>query len=248
MPIRFDFHDRKVILTGAAGAMGSRILQGYIEAGAKVFATDREGPAFDAIEGPSDQLFKLPCDLADVNAIRTTMRAALEWLGGCDVLANVAGYMPIRPPMELEEEDWNVVLNVNLLAPYFCIQETIEALKASGTGRIVSFASIAGKMGGIGPNLTYSAAKAGLLAMTFNLARELAKTGVTINTIQPGPADTGLHFQSPPEMLVNAEKAHPMGRLTTPEDVWHTVLFLSSEEAAHINGEAVDVNGGFWTD
>lgn len=248
MPIRFDFHDRKVILTGAAGAMGSRILQGYLEAGARVFATDREGPAFDAIEGPSDQLFKLPCDLADVDAIRTTMRTALEWLGGCDVLANVAGYMPIRPPMKLEEEDWNVVLNVNLLAPYFCIQETIEALKASGTGRIVSFASIAGKMGGIGPNLTYSAAKAGLLAMTFNLARELAKTGVTINTIQPGPADTGLHFQSPPEMLVNAEKAHPMGRLTTPEDVWHTVLFLSSEEAAHINGEAVDVNGGFWTD
>lgn len=248
MPIRFDFKDRKVILTGAAGAMGSRILQGYLEAGARVFATDREGPAFDAIEGSSDQLFKLPCDLTDLAALRAAMREALEWLGGCDVLANVAGYMPIRPPLELEEEDWDSVLAVNLLAPYFCIQETIEALKASSAGRIISFASIAGKMGGIGPNLTYAAAKAGLLAMTFNLARELARTGVTINTIQPGPADTGLHFQSPPEMLENAANAHPMGRLTTPDDVWQTVLFLSSEEAAHINGEAVDVNGGFWTD
>ena len=248
MPIRFDFQGRKVILTGAAGAMGSRILQGYLEAGARVFATDRAGAAFDAMAGPSDQLFKRPCDLADVSAIRATMREALRWLDGCDVLATVAGYMPIRPPLELREEDWEPVLGVNLLAPYFCIQETIEALKASGTGRIISFASIAGKMGGIGPNLTYAAAKAGLLAMTFNLARELAKTGVTINTVQPGPADTGLHFESPPEMLANAANAHPMGRLTTPDDVWQTVLFLSSEEAAHINGEAVDVNGGFWTD
>ena len=248
MPIRFDFQSRKIILTGAAGAMGSRILQGYIEAGARVFATDREGPALEELEGPPDQLFKLACDLTDPDAIRTTMRAALQWLDGCDVLANVAGYMPIRPPLELQEEDWDAVLGVNLLAPYFCIQETIEALKASGSGRIISFASIAGKMGGIGPNLTYAAAKAGLLAMTFNLARELAKTGVTINTIQPGPADTGLHFESPPEMLANAANVHPMGRLTTPDDVWPTVLFLSSEEAAHINGEAVDVNGGFWTD
>ncbi len=248
MPIRFDFQGRKVILTGAAGAMGSRILRGYAEAGARVFATDKEGAAFEAMSGPPDQFFKYPCDLTDMTAVRATMREALGWLGGCDVLVNVAGYMPIRPPLTLVEDDWNSVLAVNLLAPYFCIQETIDALKASGTGRIISFASIAGKMGGIGPNLTYAAAKAGLLAMTFNLARELARTGVTINTIQPGPADTGLHFESPPEMLANAANAHPMGRLTTPEDVWQTVLFLSSEEAAHINGEAVDVNGGFWTD
>jgi len=104
------------------------------------------------------------------------------------------------------------------------------------------------QMGGIGPNLTYSAAKAGLLAMTFNLARELAKTGVTVNCIMPGPADTGLHFQSPPDMLEKAEQSHPMGRLTTPEDVWPSVLYLASEESAHINGEGLDVNGGFWTD
>lgn len=248
MPIRFEFAGRKVILTGAAGDIGSRILEGFLDSGAKVFATDRAGERLDALEGPPDRLKKVPCDLTVVADIRQTMRGALEWLGGCDVLLNVAGYMPIRETLGLTEKDWSDVLGVNLLAPYFAIQETVEALKASPSGRIISFSSIAGKMGGIGPNIHYSAAKAGLLAMTFNLARELAKTGVTVNCVLPGPADTGLHFESPPEMLANAKKAHPLGRLTVPEDVWPAVLFLASEEAGHINGEALDVNGGFWTD
>ena len=248
MPIRFDFTGRKVILTGAAGDIGSRILEGFLDAGARVFATDRPGERLDALEGSDNQLKKAGCDLTDVDDIRRTMRGALEWLGGCDVLLNVAGYMPIRKTLGLTEKDWADVLGVNLLAPYFAIQETIEALKASPSGRIISFASIAGKMGGIGPNIHYSAAKAGLLAITFNLARELAKTGITVNCVLPGPADTGLHFESPPEMLANAVRAHPLGRLTVPEDVWPAVLFLASEEAGHINGEALDVNGGFWTD
>lgn len=248
MPIRFDFTGRKVILTGASGDIGSRILKGFLDAGAHVFATDRADERLDALEGPSDRLKKVGCDLTNVGEIRKTMRDALEWLGGLDVLANVAGYMPIRETLGLTEKDWSDVLGVNLLAPYFAIQETIDALKASSSGRIISFASIAGKMGGIGPNIHYSAAKAGLLAMTFNLARELGKTGVTVNCVLPGPADTGLHFESPPEMLANATKAHPLGRLTEPEDVWPAVLFLASEEAGHINGEALDVNGGFWTD
>lgn len=248
MPIRFDYAGRKVILTGAAGDIGSRILEGFLDAGAHVFATDRPGERLEGLAGPDGRLKKSPCELTDVADIRKTMGEALSWLGGCDVLLNVAGYMPIRETLGLTEKDWSDVLGVNLLAPYFAIQETVEALKASGSGRIISFSSIAGKMGGIGPNIHYSAAKAGLLAMTFNLARELAKTGITVNCVLPGPADTGLHFESPPEMLANAVKAHPLGRLTVPDDVWPAVLFLASEEAGHINGEALDVNGGFWTD
>ena len=151
MPIRFEFDERKIILTGAAGDIGSRILKGFLESRAKVFATDRAGEHLDALEGPPDHLKKTPCNLTDVADIRQTMRIALEWLGGCDVLLNVAGYMPIRDPLGLSEKDWSDVLGVNLLAPYFAIQETIEALKASSSGRIISFASIAGKMGGIGP-------------------------------------------------------------------------------------------------
>lgn len=248
MPIRFDITGRKVIITGAAGDIGRRVLQGFLEAGAQVFATDLPGDRLDNLEGPSDRLKKAPCDLTIVPQIRETLREALSWLGGCDVLTNVAGYMPIRKVLGLSEKDWEDVLGVNLLAPYFAIQETIDALKDSDAGRIINFASIAGKMGGIGPNIHYSAAKAGLLAMTFNLARELAKTGITVNCILPGPADTGLHLESPPEMLANATRAHPLGRLTVPDDVWPAVLFLASEEAGHINGEALDVNGGFWTD
>ena len=248
MPINFDFSNRKIILTGATGGMGVRITQAFLDSGAKVFAPDIQQSILDSSLPESENLKKVACDLTNIEELRTTMKNALSWLNGCDVLCNIAGYMPIRPPLELTKEDWDPVLGVNLLAPYFCIQETINALKSSGSGRIISFASIAGKMGGIGPNLTYSAAKAGLLAMTFNLARELAKTGVTVNCIMPGPADTGLHFESPPGMLEKAEQSHPMGRLTTPEDVWSSVLYLASEESAHINGEGLDVNGGFWTD
>ena len=100
MPIRFDFQGRKVILTGAAGAMGSRILQGYIEAGAKVFATDREGPAFDAIEGPSDQLFKLPVKTAEdlLEAFRT-IRPHIRLIHARDAgLAAISGTMIAQRP------------------------------------------------------------------------------------------------------------------------------------------------------
>ncbi|MBT3352919.1 MAG: SDR family NAD(P)-dependent oxidoreductase, partial [Nitrospinaceae bacterium] len=86
MPIRFEFTGRKVILTGAAGDIGSRILEGFLGAGARVFATDRPGERLDALSGSADQLKKAGCDLTDVDDIRQTMRGALEWLGGCDVL------------------------------------------------------------------------------------------------------------------------------------------------------------------
>ncbi len=248
MSIRFEFSGRKVIVNGAAGAMGTKITKGFLEAGAKVFATDREGTPLNALTGPPDRIKKAGCDLLDVANLRRTVQDAIAWLGGCDVLINVAGYMPIRKPLQLTEADWSDVLGVNLLAPYYFLQESIASLKQSGSGRIVSFSSIAGKMGGIGPNIHYAAAKAALLSMTYNLARELAQSNVTVNCILPGPADTGLHFESPPEMLERAAAAHPMGRLTVPGDVWPAVLFLASEETGHITGEAFDVNGGFWTD
>ena len=119
MPINFDFSNRKIILTGATGGMGVRITQAFLDSGAKVFATDIQQSILDSSLPESENLKKVACDLTNIEELRTTMKNALSWLNGCDVLCNIAGYMPIRPPLELTKEDWDPVLGVNLLAPYF---------------------------------------------------------------------------------------------------------------------------------
>ena len=248
MPVHYDFSGRRVIITGAAGGMGAAVTQAFLETGAHVFATDRAGPALDAIPDRPDHLKKVGCDLLDTSALRNLMQGALSWLGGCDALVFAAGFMPVCNPLEVTEELWASNLGVNLVAPYICIQETIEALKASDAGRIICFGSTSGKMGGHRLNMPYSAAKGGLHAMTFNLARELAKTGVTVNCVIPGPADTPMFATLPESMREKFVEGLPLRRLTKPEDLWPAVLFLASEEAGHITGELFDVNGAFFTD
>ena len=246
--LRFDFHGKKVLLTGATGDVGKTLVRGFLDSGAKLVATGRSSQKLRLIEGPEEMLKKIPCDFENFTEVKAMLQEAITWLGGCDVFVHTAANMLVKDPLSLDESDWGRALRVNLLAPYFCIQEALPALKESPAGRIILFGSGAGKSGGLGHNLTYGASKGGILAMTFNLARELAKTKVTVNCLVPGPIDGRLMRKFGDELYNRAFAKHPMGRFAKASELAPATLFLASEEAAHINGEALDVNGGYFTD
>ena len=248
MQLRFDFHGKRVILTGATGDVGKALVQGFLDSGAKLVATGRSPEKLRFIGGPEEMLKKIPCDFENFTEVKSMIQEAIAWLGGCDILVHTAANMLVKDPLSLDEFDWRRALNVNLLAPYFCIQGVMPALIDSPAGRIILFGSGAGKSGGLGHNLTYGASKGGILAMTFNLARELAKTKVTVNCLVPGPIDGPLMREFGPDLYNKALAKHPMGKFAIAEDLVPPTLFLASEEAAHITGEALDVNGGYFTD
>ena len=248
MPLRFDFHGKRVILTGATGDVGKALVQGFLDSGAKLVATGRSPEKLRLIGGPEEMLKKIPCDFENFTEVKSMIQEAIAWLGGCDIFVHTAANMLVKDPLSLDEFDWRRALNVNLLAPYFCIQGVMPALIDSPAGRIILFGSGAGKSGGLGHNLTYGASKGGILAMTFNLARELAKTRVTVNCLVPGPIDGPLMRAFGPDLYNKALAKHPMGKFAIAADLVPPTLFFASEEAAHITGEALDVNGGYFTD
>jgi len=248
MTLRFDFHGKKVLLTGATGDVGKALVRGFLESGAKLVATGRSSEKLRLIRGPEEMLKKISCDFENFTEVKAMLQEAIAWLGGCDILVHTAANMLVKDPLSLDESDWRRALSVNLLSPYFCIQGAMPALMDSPAGRIILFGSGAGKSGGLGPNLTYGASKGGILAMTFNLARELAKTKVTVNCLVPGPIDGPLMREFGPDVYNKALAKHPMGRFAMASELVPPTLFLASEEAAHITGEALDVNGGYFTD
>ena len=248
MTLRFDFHGKKVLLTGATGDVGKALVRGFLDSGAKLVATGRSSEKLRLIRGPEEMLKKISCDFENFTEVKAMLQEATAWLGGCDILVHTAANMLVKDPLSLDESDWRRALSVNLLSPYFCIQGAMPALMDSPSGRIILFGSGARKSGGLGPNLTYGASKGGILAMTFNLARELAKTKVTVNCLVPGPIDGPLMREFGPDVYNKALAKHPMGRFAMASELVPPTLFLASEEAAHITGEALDVNGGYFTD
>lgn len=228
--------------------MGGALAQGFLNAGARLVATGRNPEKLGAIASSRGMVRKISCDLEDADGVRAMMREALAWLGGCDVFVHAAAHMLVSPPLSLSESDWRRSLRVNLLAPYWCVQEAMPALRRSPAGRVILYGSGAGKSGGLGRNLTYGAAKGGVLAMTFQLARLLARTSVTVNCLVPGPIDGTLMREFGADLYDKARAKHPMGRFARPTELVPPTLFLASEEAAHITGEALDVNGGYFTD
>ena len=248
MALRFDFQGKRVILTGATGDVGKELVRGFLDAGAKIVATGRSSEKLRLIRGPEEMMKKITCDLGNFDEVNAMSKEAIAWLGGCDIFIHSAANMLVKDPLSLDASDWRRALRVNLLAPYFCIQGVMPALRDSPAGRIILYGSGAGKSGGLGQNLTYGASKGGILAMTFNLARELAKTKVTVNCLVPGPIDGPLMREFGPDLYNKALAKHPMGRFAMASELVPATLFLASEEAAHITGEALDVNGGYFTD
>jgi 3-oxoacyl-[acyl-carrier protein] reductase len=173
----------------------------------------------------------------------------LKEFGRLDILVNNAGINYLTPILEkVNEQEWDQVFAVNVKGVFFCIRAVTSPMKGQRWGRIINIGSVAGKQGGPGSGIHYSASKAAVMCMTKQFARYLAPYGITVNTIAPGIIDTEMGRFLGSEAIERSINLTPLGRLGKPEDVAHAALFLASEHAEFITGEILDVNGGVLMD
>src|SRR6266508_1445662 len=183
-------------------------------------------------------------DVARPTDAQTMVAHVLSALGGLDVLVNNAGVYPRVPFLEMRETDWDLVLDVNLKGGFFCAQAAARAMVAAGRrGSIINMASqaIRGAVRGV----HYSASKGGVVAMTRATALELAPHGIRVNAIAPGLTDTAQpRYGNNEDELAAMGRAVPLGRMAQPDDIAAVAVFLASDDARHVTGQTVHVNGG----
>lgn len=239
---------RIAVITGGGGGIGSAIASRFAEAGAVVVLSDLRS---DAAEATASQLRDAGYQATSAST-DVTVRADVEGLvaktvdefGRIDIFINNAGIMgPTAPLWEVTDESWDQVLAVDLRSVFLGCRAVAPRLRAQGHGAIVNVASIAGKEGTpqLGP---YSVAKAGIIALTKVLGKELIQDGVRVNCVAPAVIETPLLEQLPAEAVQTMLDKAPMGRLGTADEVAAVVHFLASDAASFVTAQCYDVSGG----
>ena len=238
---------RVALVTGAAQGIGLAVAERLREAGACVVVADANGEAAaaaaDGLGGVGEAL-DVEADVTRPDDARAMVRRAVEAFGRLDVLVNNAGVTGRAAPLwELEDEEWEHVLAVNLTGVFNCCRAAIVPMREQGSGAIVTVASIAGKEGN--PRLIpYSASKAGAIALTKALAREVIADGVRVNCVAPGVIETPLLDRLTPEAVEYMRSRVPLGRMGTAREVAAVVHFLASDDASFVTGQCYDASGG----
>ena len=247
--------DRNAIVTGAARGMGFAIAKALFQEGARVAILDVDE------KGVIDAAGKLDSKYGRVlgRRVDVTQRSEIEELvkemhtlwGGVDILVNNAGGALNTPYIlgEIEEKDWNLVVDVNLKGAFFCCQAVIPEMAKRKKGAIVNISALAAHWRASLAGVQYTAAKAGVEGLTRQLAYDFGRSGIRVNAVAPTVTLTGDRVQGLWEAKGEEEKkkvlsAIPLGRLGTPEEVASTVIFLASDESSYITGITIDVNGG----
>jgi 2-dehydro-3-deoxy-L-rhamnonate dehydrogenase (NAD+) len=242
-----DLKNRTAIVTGGARGIGFAIAQRLLASGAAVALWDMDAAALAkaavALKAASP-VYASAVDVTDETSIARAAEAVLNDAGKIDILVNNAGITGGNAPTwELEPGIWRRVVEVNLVAPYLTCRAVVPHMIASGYGRIVNIASIAGKEGN--PNAShYSASKAGLIGLTKSLAKELATKNVLVNCVTPAAAKTDLFEQMTQAQIDYMRSKIPMNRFVTVEEIAALVAWLSSEDCSFSTGAVFDISGG----
>jgi 2-dehydro-3-deoxy-L-rhamnonate dehydrogenase (NAD+) len=240
---QIDLSGRSAIVTGGARGIGLAVTERFIASGAKVAIWDIDGKA---AEEAARQLHQtaVQVDVTDEESVNDALRKSEAAIGPIDILVTSAGIAGASMPIaEYPAEQWRRVLEVDLTGPFLCSKAVTAGMTARNYGRIVHIASIAGKEGN--PNAgPYSAAKAGVIALTKSLGKELAKTGVRVNCITPAAVKTDIFNQISQEHIDYMLSKIPMGRFGLVEEMAAMVAWLSSEECSFSTGAVFDLSGG----
>lgn len=239
---------KAAIVTGATRGIGRAIALAFAREGADVLVNGRDATAGQAVCAEIAALGRRAvwhaADLGSVELARGVVTAALAAFGRLDVLVNNAGLFQRMPALELEEGDWDRLLDVNLKGAFFCAQAAARAMLAHG-GAIVNIASDAAWSGGLNPCAHYAASKAGLLSITRSLAKELAPYHIRVNAIAPGMIATEMGGTAGATL---GDLRIPLGRYGTPEEVAAAAVFLASDAASYVTGATLNLSGGLFLD
>ena len=247
------FENKVAVITGAGQGIGKRIAEKLAEKGAGLVLCDQNADTVrrtgEAIaEEYGAKVIHRQTDVTDQKQIKAVIDSAMENFQKIDIFVNNAAICETTPIEDITPDAWNRVLSVNLTGVFFCCQAVIPIMKQQRSGRILNMASIAGKAGGVGAGIHYSASKAGVICVTKVLARSLGAYGVTVNAIAPGPVDTSMIADFSEEALRITVDQSPLGRVGTTDDIAEGATYLLSDAARHVTGETLNINGGLLMD
>ncbi|RTZ47789.1 SDR family oxidoreductase [Candidimonas sp. SYP-B2681] len=242
----YDFSGRHAVVTGGAAGIGLAIAHRLTEGGAKVSLWDRNAAMLEesAKYFDANMLQSLVVDVSQEASVAAATEATIRTFGAIDVLVTSAGITgPNTTVWEYPVSEWDQVMSINLRGPFLCCRAIVPQMREKGYGRIVNIASIAGKEGN--PNASaYSASKAGVIALTKSLGKELSQTGINVNCVTPAAVRTGMFAQMTQQHIDFMLSKIPMGRFGTPQEIAAMVAWLCSEECSFSTGAVFDISGG----
>ncbi|MBJ7463115.1 MAG: 3-oxoacyl-ACP reductase FabG [Mycolicibacterium sp.] len=245
----FDLQSRSVLVTGGSKGIGRGIATVFARAGANVAIAARTAAGLDDAVAALDELgagtiIGVRVDVSDRQSCTEMAAAAVEAFGGLDVLCANAGIFPDAPLATMTPEQLNEIMGVNVNGTFYAVQACLDALIASGTGRVILTSSITGPITGYPGWSHYGATKAAQLGFMRTAAIELAPKGITVNAVLPGNILTEGLLENGEDYIASMARSIPAGALGTPEDIGHLAAFLATTEAAYITGQAIAVDGG----
>ncbi len=244
---------RTAIVTGGAGGIGAAICEALAAAGSAVAVADIDRAGADRVaerlRAGGAEAVAVALDITDAGAVAGAVEAASSQLGAVEILVNNAGWDRLAPFLATDEDFWRKVIDINFMGALRLTSAVLPAMIEAGWGRIVSVSSDAARVGSSQESV-YAAAKGALISFSKSLARETARSAVTVNAVCPGPTDTPLLHgiaeagEDAGKIIAAMSRAVPMKRLGRPEDVAAAVAFLASDEASFITGQTLSVSGG----
>lgn len=240
---------RVAVVTGGIGGLGTEICKTLARAGRTVVAADLGTRAERIAEFERDvaglDIHFEALDAGDFEACAATVRRIEAERGSLDILVNAAGITRDGTLRKMDKAQWDAVMNVNLDSVFNMCRHAVDGMVNRGFGRIVNISSVNGQTGQFGQT-NYSAAKAGMHGFTMALAREVARKGVTVNSVSPGYCETALVMAIPEDIRAGIVEKIPVGRLGKPSEIARTVEFLTADDAGFITGANIPVNGGMF--
>ncbi|MBT3257667.1 MAG: SDR family oxidoreductase [Deltaproteobacteria bacterium] len=247
----FDLKGKRALICGASGGIGQACARLLAQTGARLFISGTQdaklGPLSAELSGLGAQCAPLAMNLTEEGEPERLVAAAEAEMGGLDILVNAMGINRPQPALEVTGENWDAVLDINLRSLFFACQAAGRRMVAQGYGRIVNISSQTGTVA-IPLRAAYCASKAGVDQLTKELALEWAPKGVTVNAVAPTFVETPFVVEmfKDPDFKKFVLDSIPVGRMATPEEIAHAVLYLASDQAAIVTGHVLLVDGG-WT-
>ncbi|MFD1607487.1 SDR family NAD(P)-dependent oxidoreductase [Oceanobacillus luteolus] len=238
--------EKVVIVTGAGSGIGKVVAKQFGVSGAKVVCTDIKGAEETATEinNEGGNAIGLYLDVSSLDDWKSVKDKAIQEFGEINALANIAGISEAVDIVDLEEDDFDKMININLKGTFFGMKVVLPEFLRTGAGKIVNIASLAAHVGLTGLP-SYSASKGGVIAMSRQVAVEYAPKNIQVNVVSPGIIETPILANNPPEVTQAFTDATPAGRLGKPEEIANMVVYLASEEANFVTGQVIKVDGGW---